>query len=109
MDDTRLPTDPYSKALRDAHGNPSSVAKQSTIDLQDFLGNNETWTIKTIRTDGADTVFVQRINVDGGSRFVLPPAVTEAMARQRSSIVDVMNRRRATSAAATRRAKGAKR
>jgi hypothetical protein len=105
MDDTRLPNDDYSKRLRAAKGNPSAVERSSTIELEDFLGNAETWTVKTIRVDGNDVVFLQRMNAEGGSRWVLPTEVTAVIARQRDSAVAVNRRAGARRAAATRRAK----
>lgn len=100
----KLPTDDYSKTLRGQQAHPGAVEKSSTIELSDFLGNHETWIVKTVRVDGKDTVFLQRVNAGGGARWVLPPEVTEAMARQRESAVGVMRKRGARQAAATRKA-----
>jgi hypothetical protein len=103
--DEKLPTDDYSKALRQAQGNPAAIEKTSMIDLVDFLGNAETWIVKTIRLDGHDVVFLQRVNAGGSLRCVLPFEVTDAIARQRDAAVTVGRRRGAHKAAATRRAK----
>lgn len=103
MDD-KLPTDDYSKALRQQQAHPAAVEKTSMIDLVDFLGNAETWIVKTLRVDGSDVVFLQRINSAGGTRLVLPTEVTNAIARQREGIVTVNRRRGARQAAATRKA-----
>jgi len=107
-DETKLPSDEYSKTLREKKAHPGGVEKTSIIDLEDFYGNAVTWTVRTIRTDGADVVFIQKIDSEGGSRWVLPAEVAEAVARQRDGIVDVMNKRRAQAAAATRRVKRGK-
>lgn len=104
MDETKLPRDSYSSALRNCQGNPSAVEKTSMIELVDMLGNAETWTVKTIRTDGRDVVFLQRMDADGGARWVLPAEVTDAIARQRDAAVTVNRRRGAHKAAATRKA-----
>ena len=108
-EDVKLPSDDYSKTLREKKGDPHGVEKTSIIDLEDFYGNAVTWTVRTIRTNGADVVFIQKIDSAGGSRWVLPAEVVEAVARQRDGIVDVMNKRRAHAAAATRKAKKATR
>lgn len=100
-----LPRDTFSTALRKAQANPSAVEKTSMIDLVDFYGNAETWIVKTIRVDGNDVVFLQRINEEGGDRWVLPPEVTAAIARQREGAVTVNRKRGAHKAAATRKAK----
>jgi hypothetical protein len=107
MDDPKLPTDEYSKTLREKQGHPTSVEKTSVVDMVDFYGNAVTWTVRTIRIDGSDVVFIQKIDAEGGDRWVLPAEVTEAIARQRDGIVDVMSRRRAQAGAATRKAKKA--
>ena len=105
MSDAAVPKDSYSSELRAKQANPSAVEKTSTVDLVDFYGNAETWIVKTIRVDGADTVFLQRNGADGGDRWVLPPGVTAAMTRHRDGIADVNRRRGARQGAATRRAK----
>lgn len=102
--DKTLPTDDYSTTLRQLQANPGAIEKVSMIDLVDFLGHAETWTIKTIRVDGADVVLLQRINAGGGARWVLPTEVTDAIARQREGIVGVVRKRGARQAAATRKA-----
>ena len=107
MDTEKLPNDEFSKALREAQNNPSAIEKTSMIDLVDMLGHSVTWIVKTIRTDGADVVFVQRINAAGGDRWVLPAEVTTAMARHRDGVITVSRKRGAFSAAVTRRAKKA--
>jgi len=103
MDDT-LPTDDYSKTLRSLVAHPGAVERASTIELTDFYGNQETWVVKTVRVDGRDTVFLQRINAGGGSRWVLPAEITDAISRQRDSAVSTIRKRAARAGAATRRA-----
>ncbi len=102
--DKTLPQDNYSQTLRALQANPSAIEKTSLVDLVDFLGNAETWIVKTIRTDGHDTVLLQRNNAKGGDRWVLPAEVTAVMARQREQAVTVVRRRGAHKAAATRKA-----
>jgi hypothetical protein len=105
MAEQKLPDDEYSTTLRDWQNNPTSVEKTSIVDMVDFYGNAVTWTVRTLRSEGRDIVFLQRIDSHGGARWVLPPEVTDAIARQRDGIVTVMNKRRAHAAAATRKAK----
>lgn len=99
-----LPKDRYSTTLRALRANPGAVEKASTIELADFLGNAETWTVRTLRVDGSDVVFLQRINALGGDRWVLPGEVTTAIARQRDGATTVNRKRGAHKAAATRKA-----
>lgn len=106
MDETKLPRDTYSTRLRELQANPGAVEKTSMIDLVDLLGNAVTWIVKTIRHDGRDTVFLQRQDVDGGQRWVLPAEVTDVISRQRVSAVTVNRKRGAKAGAATRKAAG---
>lgn len=105
---TTLPKDEYSQQLRQLQANPGGVEKVSTIDLTDFYGNAVTWIVRSIRVDGDDTVFLQKIDAEGGRRLVLPAEVTAAIARQRDGILTVNRKRGARAAAATRKAKGQK-
>lgn len=109
MEDQKpLPTDEYSLQLRSANDDPFAITRVSTTDRQDFYGNAETWTIRTVRRDnGKELIFLQRIHAGGGERLVIPSEVVDAIARHRSGIVDALNRRRARTAAATRKARKA--
>jgi hypothetical protein len=106
MDETRLPTDPFSQALRRLRDNPAAVEKESLIDLQNFYGQAETWVVRTIRVEGADVIFLQHVDANGGHQWVLPPEVTAAIARQREGIASKIRTRGARKAAATRAANG---
>lgn len=100
-----LPTDDYSRTLSRLLDNPTAIKSQSTIDAVTFLGMTESWIVTTVRVEGTETVFLQRINAEGGQRFVLPPAVTKALNNQRGQVLNVVRRRTASKAAATRKAK----
>lgn len=106
-DKTLLPRDEFQIELRSLEANPGAISKQSTIDVADDYGNVRTWVVRTVREDGVDRVFLQVIGADRGDRLFLPPAVTSVLARQRDAIVDAVNKRRARTAAATRKAKRA--
>jgi hypothetical protein len=101
-----LPRDEYSVALREASGHPEAVTKQSIVELIDQYGNCTTWVIKTIRRDGRETVFLQKNDAAGGGRWVLPPKVTEALARQRDGASVTNRRQKASRVAADRKALG---
>lgn len=102
-----LPRDAFSEALRAFEGNPGATRSDSTIHIPDFYGRNVTWVITTFRADGQDTTLLQRIGVDGRAlREVLPPRVTDAMNRHRSSVATSNRRRGARQAVATKLAKG---
>lgn len=103
-----LARDEFSEAWRQTSHHPAGVSKQSTIDVTDFYGNTVTWVIRTVRVEGSDTVFLQRQDASGGQRLVLPPKVTEALARQRDSAVTTNRRKVASRVAADRKAMGFK-
>lgn len=103
-----LTTDDYRRTLSRLMDNPAAISSSSTIYAVTFLGNAETWVIRTVRVDGLETLFLQVINAEGGRRFVLPPAVAAALTRQRDQVISVGRRRAARQGVATRKAKGAK-
>lgn len=102
-----LPTDAYSRELERLRNNPAAVeTRRSSIEVKDLLGNTETWITLTIRTDKGETVFLQRIGAEGGSRFFLPPAVTATIAGQRDQLTARNRRRGARKAVETKREAG---
>lgn len=107
MNETTLPTDAYSRELDRLRSNPAGVeTRRSSIEVKDLLGNTETWIIHTIRTEKGETVFIQRVGAEGGSRFFLPTAVTSAIAAQRQQVTTKNRRRGARQAVETKREKG---
>lgn len=103
----QLPRDEFSSRLRELSGDDHAVRRDSTIDLEDDYGNLTTWRVTTFRSSkGDETIFLQRQTSAGGDRWVLPPAVTAAIIRQRASATSVNRRRGAAAGAATRAAKG---
>ena len=101
-----LPRDAFSTALRTLTANPGAVRTSSKVDLVDLYGNSETWIVDTFRIEGGETVLLQRIDGNGGLRLVLPPAVTEALTRQRDRATTVNRKRGARRAMETRIARG---
>src|SRR5262245_14555412 len=98
-----MPEDTFSVSFRNLTNNPGAIRTSSKIDLMDDYGNTESWIVDTFRTQGGDeTVFLQRINVSGGLRLVLPPRVTAALSQQRDRATTVNRKRGAQQAIATR-------
>lgn len=105
--DTTLPIDEFSTELRRLLDNPASVAtRQTTIEVRDLLGHTTTWVVQVLRVDGSATAFVQRVNAQGGSRFVIPAPVMAALARQSDTAVTKTRRRAARAAVDTKREAG---
>lgn len=107
MDETvKLPRDQFSQRLRELSNHPEAVTRESVVNITDDYGNLTTWIVTSFRHDGRVTLFLQRNTSDGGDRWVLPPQVTDAIHRQRSSAVSVNRRKGAVKGAATRKAAG---
>lgn len=103
---SEIPSDTFSRRRRELSDNPGAIRSASTVNLQDFYGNLETWNIETFRLDGTVEALVQRNSVDGALRLVLPPKVMEAMDRQRGQVVTQSRKRAARRAMDTRRERG---
>jgi hypothetical protein len=83
-----LPRDEFTVRLRELSDNPGAVRAQSRIDITDFYGNAETWTVDTFREDtGVETAFVQKMSVASPLRLMLPPKVMAAVTRQHDTLV----------------------
>jgi hypothetical protein len=106
MDNDTLPKDDFSRRLRELRDHPGALTASSRIDIADFYGRNETWTLDTFRHDGSETTFVQRMSAEGALRLVLPPQVTAAMNRQGDALDTRSRRRGARQAVETKRARG---
>jgi hypothetical protein len=103
-----LPQDRFSLTLRSMRDNPGAFAVGGRIETADFYGNAQTWVVETFRVDGAETVFVQRIDADGGLRLVLPPEITRAMVSQRDRCAAQSRRRQGHRLVAQRKERGDK-
>jgi hypothetical protein len=101
-----LPADVFSRRRRELMENPGAMRSASTVNVQDFYGNLETWHIETFRTDATVEALVQRNSADGSLRLVLPPKVMEALNRQRGQVVTQARKRAARRAVDTRRERG---
>lgn len=85
-----------------ARTRPSTI--QST---QPLLGVTTNWTVHTVRVpEIGDTIFVQFQDARGGVRFVIPPAVSNVIARQRDALTSKTRTRTAKRLAQERKAAG---
>jgi hypothetical protein len=108
MAESPIPTDDFSRLMRSARDNPGALIAGSTIHMQDFYGNAETWVIETARVDSEDYVFLQHQSIQGAHRFVLTPIVTRALARHGNQLAARVRRRGARQAVALRKQRGDK-
>jgi len=102
-------TDPYDVSFGQLKGLPDVVqARPSTVQSVQFLtGTTVTYIVQTLRQAAeGDTVYLQLISREGGTRLVLPPAVTNVIARQRDAITTRTRSEAGKRVAAERKAAG---
>ncbi len=108
MADSQMPDD-YDRLLGSLAGLPDTLhTKPTTIDVVPFLGvgGSTTFILHTVRQrDQGDTVFLRAVGASNSFRIVLPPAVTNAIARQRGALDTKSRKKGARQAVETRRAK----
>lgn len=108
--------DAYDRVIRQLTGLPDTIAtKPSTIaTLTPIMNLAQTWIVQTYRQrdrggDAAkskDIIFLQYIDANGGKRFVIPPDVADAIARQRDALSTKNRSKSAKERAAERKAAG---
>jgi hypothetical protein len=101
--------DTYDMALGSLDGLPDVVhTKASTVRTKSpLVGNSETYILQTYRhKEQGDTSFIECIHKDGSFRIVLPPKVTETLARQRDALTDKNRSKAAKTTAAERKRLG---
>lgn len=108
MEEGKLPRDEFSTLRRGLLDNPGAQNVRSLVDITDFYGRLETWTVETFRVDGQTTAFLQRVTADGALRLVLPPEVMKVFVRQDGQLVFKGRQASAQKAIATRVARGDK-
>ena len=105
-----LPTDPFDIALRDLTGLPDGAhTLPGTVTEIDDYGHTSSYIIRTVRWANGNTVFIERTAPP--ARFVLPPKVTAAIARQAEAVSAILKRRQGKrlAAEAEGRRRGARR
>lgn len=82
--------------------------KPSTITVNTpVIGSVQTFILQTIRQrEVGDTLFIQYVDDNGSVRLFLPPAVSEAISRQRDSLTTKVRKRVGKDSAAARKARG---
>lgn len=83
---------------------PMGVGGSSLFVLQTF--RQQTRNDEGKVTSSADTVFLEIVDDEGSKRIVIPPAVADAIARQRDALSNKTRKAGAKQAAATRKSLG---
>lgn len=81
--------DAFDRLLGSLHGLPDvTTTKPSTMrTITPLLGTSQMFTVQTYRQrDRGDTIFLECVSKDGFIRLAIPPAVADAIARQRDAL-----------------------
>lgn len=83
-------------------------SKETTINaVLPVVGAAQMFVVQTCRqSENGDTLFVVYVDGERSVRLVLPPKVTEAIARQRDSLTTKVRRKVGKASAAARKARG---
>jgi hypothetical protein len=82
-------------------------AGPSTIRSVSFIGTGQTFIVSTYRMrDRGDTIFLETISGEGSLRLVIPPAVADAIARQRDTLTAKVRRKVGKASAEARKQRG---
>lgn len=101
--------DNFDRLIGALHGLPDVVStKPTTIrTLSPLIGASQTFIVQTYRQrEQGDTIFVECVTADGSFRLAIPPAVSEAIARQRDALSAKTRSKAAKAVAAERKERG---
>lgn len=108
--------DEYDRLMGNLDGLPDvSSTKPTTIRTTvPLLGSSQTFIVQTFRqrdqrgeaTVARDTIFLESVSRSGSLRLVIPPAVADAIARQRDALTSRARSKAAKAVAADRKARG---
>ncbi len=101
--------DPFDRLMGNLHGLPDVThTKPTTVrTMTPLLGTAELFVLQTFRQrEEGDTIFLEVVNKAGTVRVALPPAVADAIARQRDALTGKVRSRVAKASMAARMAAG---
>ena len=98
--------DRFERARESIWGSPGFLRRQSTItaDGTQFFPS-ATWVIQTVITDENATVFLEKVDREGGQRILLPNKVARTIFRHYDEIMKKRRSARSERAAKTRKTK----
>lgn len=99
----------FDRMLGALHGLPETTStKPATIrTVTPMIGASQVWIIQTYRQrEIGDTVFLECVSSDGTIRIAIPPAVCDAIARQRDTLTGKSRSRAAKATAQARKDRG---
>lgn len=101
--------DQFDRTIGSMDGLPDTVkTKESTIRAHTpVFGLSQTFIIQTYRQkEAGDTIFIEFVGADGSLRLVLPPVVSNVIARQRDALTGKVRSKTAKAQAQDRKARG---
>jgi hypothetical protein len=101
--------DVFDRMMGGLHGLPDVLSTKATTvrEVVPIVGETMTFIVQTYRqTEKGDTVFLEVVTGPAHTRLVLPPNVSDTIARQREALVARGRSRRAKAAAAARKEAG---
>src|SRR5512134_2010571 len=101
--------DPFDRMLGNLEGLPDvTKSRPTTITTHTpVVGFAQTFVVQTYRQrERGDTLFLQYIDAQGSRRIVIPPAVTDAIARQRDALTGKVRSKVAKATAQARKDRG---
>ena len=99
----------YDKMISALEGLPDVTKTQPTTlrVVTPLIGASQTFIVQTVRQrEVGDHVFLEIVSGEGAIRVVLPPKVSDAIARQRDALVTKVRRKHGKRIAAERAARG---
>jgi len=67
-------------------GNSLRTKPTTMEEVEKTTGEAETFIIQTVRTEEGDSIIIKFVDVDGVKRIILPPKVSNCIARQKDSL-----------------------
>jgi LmbE family N-acetylglucosaminyl deacetylase len=104
---TALPTDPFELALNSVLGHPDGAhTGAAVVQAVDFYGKATQYIMQTVKWPEGTSVFITQVNSEGSARFVLPPKVMALLFRQQDAVTTIARRRQGVRLAETAKANG---
>lgn len=102
--------DKFDRIIGSLHGLPDvrNTRPSTVTTVLPILGHSQTFVVQTYRDERGDTIFLQMVDAEGRARIVVPPAVADAIARQRDALTTMSRRAAGRRTAEARAARGEK-
>jgi hypothetical protein len=102
--------DTFDRVIGSLHGLPDvrNTRPSTVTTVLPILGSVQTFVVQTWRDDRGDTIALQMVDSEGRARLIVPPAVSNAIARQRDALTTANRRASSRRVAQERKDRGEK-